>query len=249
MNEETLQDLAKGIFFLGCIAFALFWKIRRLYRLKAEWYPKDSEPAHESSSLARGEQAVTISAVIDEPVAFGYKIAWLAIRSTDTRHVARVVGLLELQAANWETGLEAAFRRQGVFVSPPVEGWIFVAGIQLPEPAPAARLAAWEPWIRRVAQEFSQVQYFGNHRVTSFHAWARFVDGRETRIFSSADGEIYVDRGSPAAAEKPWTQEDDKCCLPDEEDVLRVAAEWGVSPMTLEDRDYPRGVGLLGKLS
>jgi hypothetical protein len=225
----------------------LYWKIRRLYRLKAEWYPNEAEPSQPSSSAARGEQAVEVSAVIDEPVAFGYKIAWLAIRTTDPRHVARVVGISDLQPANWETGLEAAFRRQGLFVSPPVEGWVFVAGSQLPEPAPPVRLAAWESWIQRIAQEFSEVQYIGNQRVTSFYAWARFVDGREMRLFSSADGEIYVDRGTPAEVEKPWAQTDQDCCLPDEADVLLVAGQWGLNPMTLEDRDYPRGAGLFGQ--
>jgi hypothetical protein len=210
--------------------------------------PRNEIGKRRSEIDTRFRPPVALDSMPDEPVAFGYKIAWLAIRSTDTRHVARVVGLLDLQGANWETGLEAAFRGQGVFVSPPVEGWIFVAGIQLPEPAPAARLPAWQTWIRRVAQEFSEVQYFANHRVTSFHAWARFIDGRETRAFSSADGEIYVDRGSPAAAEKPWAQRDDSDCVPDEEDVLRLAAEWGVSPMNLEECDYPRAVGLLGRL-
>lgn len=195
------------------------------------------------------EQSIPLDATPDEPVAFGYKIAWLAIRSTDMNHVARVVGLTDLQPANWETGLESAFRGERTFVSPPIEGWVFVAGIHGLEPA-VHLLPAWERWMNAIAAEFSEVHYFGSQRVTGYCAWARFVDGRELRAFSCTDEAIYVDRGTPASVERRWSFDDAEADqLPDEEVVLTVAAEWGVSPMTLEDRDYPHGVGLVGRLS
>jgi len=54
--------------------------------------------------------------------------------------------------------------------------------------------------------------------------------------------------GAPATVERNWSANDSEGDpRPDEEDLLRVAAEWGFNPMTLEDRDYPRGVGLVGR--
>jgi len=250
LNQETLKDLAAGIIFLGCIAFALYWKIRHLYQLKAEWYPKETEPARASSSPVAQpvKHSMPLDDTPDEPIAFGYKISWLTIRSTDTNHVARVVGLTDVQPANWETGLEAAIRGERIFVSPAIEGWIFVAGSDLPELAAGDSLADWQRWLAAIAAEFSEVQYFGSERVIGYCAWARFVDGRELRAFSCTDEAIHVDRGAPATVERNWSANDSEGDpRPDEEDLLRVAAEWGFNPMTLEDRDYPRGVGLVGR--
>lgn len=60
-------------------------------------------------------RAVTVRVDGDIPAAaetgaagFGYKIAWLAIRTDDTRSAAEALGLSDVRAASWAEGVAAA---------------------------------------------------------------------------------------------------------------------------------------------
>lgn len=81
---------------------------------------------------------VVFDATPDTPKSFGYRMSWLAIKSTDTHAVAAALALTGLEAANWNTGIGAIYDRDlsdsYVFVSPPVKGWTFIAGVPLPHP-------------------------------------------------------------------------------------------------------------------
>lgn len=132
MNDEAFNQLVMAALVLAAVLSGLTVVIRRLHRWRPEWFAKSHNAGRQREVL----QAATISVEPDKPVAFGYKILWLA---------------------------------------------------------------------------------------------------------------IHVDRGTPASVERGWSVDDtagDQ--MPDEEDVLRVADQWGFSPMMLEDRDYPHGVGLVG---
>src|SRR5262245_28535261 len=70
------------------------------------------------------------------PVSFGYKMGWLAIRSTDRDAVVQSLRLTESREVTWNTGIETVYRDfyklfgrfSAVFVSPPVNDWTFVVG-------------------------------------------------------------------------------------------------------------------------
>lgn len=248
MNQEFARQLIGVAFFtVGALVMLLLWKIRG--PIQASESTGRNVDDDNDFVFTDARPPVIIDATPDEPVAFGYKISWLAIRSTDANHVARMVGLTDLQPANWETGLEAAIRGEWIFVSPAIEGWVFVAGSDMPGPTAEESLVDWDRWMNAIAAEFSEVHYFGSKRDLGYCAWARFVDGRELRAFSCTVETIHVDRGTTASVERRWSANESKGdSRPGDEDVLRVAAEWGFNPMTLEDRDYPLGVGLVGRL-
>src|SRR5687768_8664011 len=74
------------------------------------------------------------------PVPFGYKIAWLALSTTDQDAVLRSLQLVNATEASWLAGVDVAYGDAGnlvgilfaapakVFVSPTVNGWTLVVG-------------------------------------------------------------------------------------------------------------------------
>lgn len=203
-----------------------------------------------------------VDEIPDVPVAFGYKTNWLAVQTSQSEAVLDVLGLVAVRRANWETGLDAAYKGC-VFVSPPFEGWVFVVGRNLPGPGISDSPDRWDLLMSSLARRFDDVQFFGTHRVSEYHAWARFQGGQEQRAFAYSGGTL-VDRGkqtdgehqlglkffdhtSPEAnSEGYWERED--LSYPDEEVVMQVAGKWGINPTTLEDREYSVSVGWLGAI-
>ena len=108
-----------------------------------------------------------------------------------------------------------------------------------------------------------EVQSFWSHRVSSAHGWARLVPdtGDPERTFGYADGsvlfntgtatDIEVDIAGPVvrAAVGPWphldvenTFDESEWREPDEDDVIAVAAAWGLDPTGLDEPDDRLGV-------
>ena len=201
----------------------------------------------------------------DNPTSFGYKMSWLAIKASDAEEVLKSLNLQNVQPANWHTGFVAAYNGH-VFVSPPVNGWVFVVSPKLPEPDWSNGAGAWNSLLVGLSGKFGEAQYFGTHRVVGYHAWARFINGKEARAFAFLGErlETLADRGEKTAGElelgydylaadsdiksESYWQRDD-ACWPDEEHVMEVAGKWSVNPTTLEELGLPRGVGWIGNFS
>lgn len=173
-------------------------------------------------------------ATLDEPVPFGYKTNWLAIRCEDPEQVLEAIGLPNRVRANWATGLANA-ERTGVFVSPPLEGFVLVVnGEQLED----WNVGIWE----RLRDNFSEVQLYESHRVSSYYCWEKYENGRLIRGCCYVEDRVEEDVG-------PLTPEEQavmlaRPCFPDEESVLDIAAAWGVDPR-FERTAYPPSTGWL----
>ena len=203
-----------------------------------------------------------IDSTPDSPMSFGYKISWLAIKTSDAGDVVESIRVENLQPANWHTGVVAAYNGHA-FVSPSVQGWVFVVSKKLPELGHGADEREWTALMSALSVKYGEAQYFGTHRVSGFNAWAQFRDGSEVRAFAYCDATL-VDRGAKTAGEEElgyeyfdsespdaesesyWERED--LCYPDEEHVMEVAGKWGLNPQTLDQRDLPPGVGWIGNL-
>jgi hypothetical protein len=153
----------------------------------------------------------------DAPLSFGYKTNWFAVRSQDPAAVARALGLSELVVVNWANGLAAATVRPGatqaepsVFISPPVDDWVFVVGSSLPYPDhkptrtddEAQTDRRFDHLFTALAVKFPEVQFFGSYRTVGFNAWARARHARIERIFSYADGEVLANVGDQSTEER-----------------------------------------------
>jgi len=87
-----------------------------------------------------------------------------------------------------------------IFVTPPVGGWTFSVGNCLPEPSP--RSSQFSRLFGELARSFRDVQFFGNHRVSDYCAWARAIDGKIQRVFCSGNGgEVYCNDGPQSPEE------------------------------------------------
>jgi|SRR6185369_815056 len=211
----------------------------------------------------RPPKVVEIHAEPDQPRGFGYKCAWVAVPSSDSRAVAEGLGLREIQLSGWSSGLEAAYAYPSsyVFVTPPLSGWTLAVGVGLPDPSDRDVLSRWRATMTTLSQRFGEAQYFASHRVSSYAAWALYSAGTERRLFAWADETIYNfgeplpeeadlmrHLPGPAAAEGDpdyWDREDLQ--TPEEDDVIRLAAALSFDPSTIDSLDLPASTGLVGK--
>lgn len=191
----------------------------------------------------------------DEPVSFGYKCAWLAIRAGSPEAVAEALGLEDVRLSGWSDGLDAAYSGQ-LFVTPPVRGWVLAVSTSLPDCGDERQPDAASPLLARLGERFPEVQYFATHRVVEFHAFARVVGGRTLRKLAWVGDQGFVawDEGEPTAEERALGIEHSRRSIEDgaaprEEEVMAIAGRWSLDPSTLEEQTLPPGLGLLGALT
>lgn len=180
------------------------------------WFQRLLKPRRASVAVVPSAE-VRVSADPDLPRAFGYKVGWFAVSTSDAALVARVLGLEGTQDANWETGLNAVYasslapKESGcrVFLTPPLDGWVLVVGTALPYPVdadganPELQKMANEfgNLLLRLASHFDDVQHFGNHRVSDFVTWTRRTP-RSNRSFTYGDGCVYCNREAQTNTER-----------------------------------------------
>ena len=206
------------------------------------------------------------------PQSFGYKVAWLSLKTIDTEAVAEALGLKKVRRANWKTGLEEAYKQVrsrpdkcGLFITPPLGAWTLVVG---------QGLCAWcadedltsviQSKLSDLSRIFGEAQYFLTHRVVEMHVWARAINGNLIRGFAylGDSGETpwnegpqtevekrlginFFDHSSPEAeTDEYWKRED--LTFPNEEYVMQVAEGWSISPVRIEEHFKEPGLGRLG---
>jgi len=198
----------------------------------------------------------------DAPRPFGYRMAWLAIRSADTDKVGEALGLDEGLEANWNSGIGTVYDDElsatHLFLSPPVDGWTFLIGLSLPHPVGPAFVDKLTPLMMRLGQSFEDVQYFFTYPLIDFFAWGRVRRGEFVRGFAVSDEGVVWNRGRPTAEERALglrlfelrgvrgRQGDaggEMVLYPTEEHVLRIARGWGIDPMALAGKAGAAGNG------
>ncbi|MBM3495713.1 MAG: hypothetical protein FJX72_15520 [Armatimonadetes bacterium] len=196
----------------------------------------------------------------DVPVPFGFKMSWLAVRSSDGLAIASALGFAQLERASWAQGIEAAYAG-GVFITPPINGWTLVAGESV-APDVEQSDGGWRSRLIDLSRRFGEVQMFASHRVVELHAWARARSGVLERAYCyiGESGEVPYDDGERTNAERDLGfsfgdsdgadanggshgERDDQ--FPDEDSVMALAAKWSVSPVELSEQSSPPGLGLL----
>jgi hypothetical protein len=203
------------------------------------------------------------------PVPFGYKIGWLAVRSTDRDSVVRSLQLSEPIEVTWKAGIDAVYndayrllgRASKVFVSPPVDGWVFVVGDWTMGSGDEQGVHSIERLITRASAELREVQAFATSRVIDYHHWMIARDGALSRAFAISGGELLADFGEPTPVELGFSwyplrqdaddaddgemDDDEAEGWPNEESVMKVAGEWSVNPQLLGPSVPSTGKGVL----
>lgn len=176
------------------------------------------------------------------------------------------LGLTEIRDSNWSTGLEVANDTNGeVFVTSPLDEWVLVIGLSLPDSGDSERPDKITPILKNLSREFGEAQYFGSHRVVDFYAWAKSKDGEIVREYAycGEKGETTWDIGektkeeiqlginffnenSPEALEDGYWERTD-LTYPDEESVLGISRLWSIDT-TFESKSYLPNNGIIGKI-
>lgn len=150
----------------------------------------------------------------DKPRAFGYKIMWFAIKTSDAASVLEALELGEAMPANWASGIEAAYGHSAgeksgpwVFMPPPVNDWTLAVSASWPYPVDIEAKRdigqKFDVLFHRLMRRFDDVQFFGSHRVVDFVTWARALNHEPIRIFGYAGGgdQVLTNFGEQTAAE------------------------------------------------
>src|SRR5579872_174258 len=144
------------------------------------------------------------------------------------------MGLAGIKPCSWRSGLEKAYERRGVFVTPSIAEWTVALG-NLPE----ADNSRFVPLMERLSQRFHQAYYFGTHRVVEYQAWAIAKEGKVRRAFAwvGERGEflLNIGRRTPEELELATGIEDFERA-PDEEIVLNLASRWVFDPRELDQQ-------------
>ena len=201
----------------------------------------------------------------DAPHPFGYRMAWLAIRTRDTGAVVQSLGLETPAVANWKTGLGAVYDPTlgdtHVFVSPPVNGWTLVAGMALPSPMSRRFVDKSVPFLLELGDRFVEVQYFCSYTEFDFFAWARVIEAKMVRAFAINDEGVIWNKGRPTKEERAMGLKlfelrgvrgrkgdagGEILLYPTESHMMQLAGKWSLDPTTLSAAKASPANGVIG---
>jgi hypothetical protein len=202
------------------------------------------------------------SSLMTAPWPFGYKTAWLAIRSDDPKAVAVALELQNVESTNWVYGVWHAVETDDyqIFITPPVKGWVLAVGMPFLFEADAHQ----EKRIIELSKRFGEAQFFASMRTSSAYLWARAANGKLVRLFYEGDGTRrteggqtpeekqlnfkFFDSSSPESSQPGYWQRKDLTFV-DDTCVLNVADKWSVDPSKLDQMGLTPAFGLLGSPS
>ncbi len=206
-----------------------------------------------------GQGRVIFDTAPDRPAPFGYKMAWLAVRSRDTAAVVEALGVIGAESSNWNSGIGTVYDdklgEHHVFISPPVNGWTFVVGLSLPYPAGRGFADKSTPFLLDLGRRFVEVQYFFTYPLIDYFAWARVINGRLVRQFAVGDEGVIVSKGKTSPEERALGLKlfelrgvkgrkgdagGELILHPTEEHVLRLAHRWSIDPTGIDKVDPGR---------
>ncbi len=189
----------------------------------------------------------------DSPAAFGYQMAWLALRTRDTGAALDALGLDAYEPCNWSSGIgtvyDAKLGQSHVYVTPPVNGWTFVVGLPLPHPASRGYVDKLTPLLVSLGGCFIEVQYFFAYAPLDLFAWARVLDGRLVRAFAAGDEGVIWSKGKTTKEERALGLKlfelrgvkgrrgdagGELILHPTEDHVMRLAHRWSQDPTKLD---------------
>lgn len=190
--------------------------------------------------------------IIDKAFDFGYKMDWLAIKSTDKIAIAQALGAKKTVPCNWHI---AIVEKHQTFISPAIGDWTLVLFIDL-----YGNHLAIDKLLQSLSQTFGQAHYFASYRNLDIYAWGKYINGICQRLYIDifAEEAIRIDIGEKESIEyefqfhidtllyPPRGDEEDEYFTANQEDVISMANLWSVSPTDLSKRtDIKEELGLL----
>ena len=237
----------KLIIIIGIIAFSAF----------SVWYAKRNGVTAEYKS-----KQTDILTDQDEPVDFGYKMVWIAIKTDNKERISEILELKNNQASNWKSGIESAYN-DGIFITPQIGQWTLVVGRNIANGGKVEDINKLEKTLNKLSAEFGEAQSFGTYRVVEYHHWIKSIKGNITRTYSYigesgenikvfgelTEAEIGLNLintlSKEAESDEYWERKDLEYA--DEELVMKIAETWSINPTKLTERlDIKNELGIIG---
>ena len=194
------------------------------------------------------EVRASLSTDPDQPIGFGDTARYYAVKAASSQEVVDKMELPVVGAANWRTGLAAAwYDSDYVFVSPPVNGRVYVIG---------GRCATDYRAIAALGARFPELMFFGT--ISKWSSWAKCQDGQLLRYYTYDDFGYIVSLGTPTKEEVALGL--DQCVtsvyesmgedrgedprIPVEGDPVGLAQAWGIDT-SFTDAPTEPGCGYL----
>lgn len=231
-----------------CLCAAMVWLVLRLRR--------------QSSTLKQARQINRSLAAFTNRRQFHPRFAarppmWLAIRSQNPAEVQTALALVDPTPCSW---VECMDGKHTLFITPPVNGWLFVVGAGLP--SPAEDVDACFRFLTDLSRKLGHVQFFQADSILHHHAWAQLDAGRVVRAYAWADTTLW-NQGIKTA---PEIELGLKCLAygaefdsnffggtdwpaTNVEKVPLLAARWSLDPATVGGRILAQVHGIAGKPS
>ena len=231
----------------GIVAFIAF----------SVWYAKKNGATAEYKSEPK-----KILTEQDNPIDFGYKIVWIAVKTDNKSELTKILGLKNSKPSNWKSGIENAYENS-VFITPQIGEWTLAVGMGLPGDSQES-IVKLEKMLNKLSSELGEAQFFGTHRVVEYHNWMKSVNGKIERIYSYVGESMENIKvyGNPTEPEKGLNlfnslSEEGKSDeyfdredldFADEELVMKIAENWSINSTLLTERsDIKNELGILGK--
>jgi hypothetical protein len=183
--------------------------------------------------------------------------SWMVVRSRNPRGVQRALGLNHAKPCTWTEGLGG---ERGLFIAPPVNGWILIVGSGLPDPN--QDIDACFRFLSDFGRKIGQLQFFHANRVLNHHAWVRVEAGRVVRAYAWA-GRTLWNQGVKTRAERELGLNCFQYFEPSAPEILGrtqviaantqkvplLAARWSFDPAALDERLCEHACGIAGEPS
>lgn len=239
-----LVSLLAMVLFLGALCVLLVLQVRQSKKSLVL-----AKPSVARQAIDRDQKP--------KPLLFDFPSRWLAVKSADSQAVQSALGLQNPTPCSWEQGL-ARSQDFKLFVSPPINGWVLVAGLGLPDPSDDVDRVFH--FILCLSRKVGHVQYFSVNRAVNSHAWVLADQARVRRAYAWAGTTLWC-QGELTSAEKElamtcfdYSEASPPTFPPDEthranvDKVPLLAGRWSVDPTALDQSANELGLGIAGEL-
>ena len=66
----------------------------------------------------------------DNPVDFGYKTVWLAVKTDNKKRISEILKLKNTKECNWKVGIAESYNSL-IYITPQIKDWTLVFGLSL----------------------------------------------------------------------------------------------------------------------
>jgi hypothetical protein len=233
---------------VACLSTVMIWLVLRMRR-NAVSLTQTSVFPQSIASLANRRQF--------HPNHTNRPPMWLAIRSLNPAEVQEALELEDPTPCSWVECMEG---EHTLFISPPVNGWVFVVGAGLP--APAEDVDASFRFLTAISRKLGLVQFFQADPVLHHHAWVRVEAGRVVRAYAWGGSTLW-NQGLKTSTEielgvkcLAYDAEFDSSIFGGQdwpalnvEKVPQIAARWSLDPATVGGRILTQVHGIAGRPS